>query len=142
MKNTYESGGIASFTGVVRDRGTEGKILTMTLEHYPGMTENMLEKIEAEAHSRWNLENCLIIHRYGCLKPGDSIVTVLTASAHRRTAFEACEFLVDWLKTRAPFWKKEENANGTVHWVNTRSADYEAAARWDTEGHKDNCTDR
>ena len=101
----------------------------MTLEHYPGMTERMLERIEAEAQERWPLEASLVIHRYGRLEPGDQIVLVATASAHREAAFEACAFLIDWLKTKAPFWKLEETAQGS-RWVEARDSDDLAAARW------------
>ena len=104
----------------------------MTLEHYPGMTEKMLTKLEAEARARWPLEDCLIIHRFGRLEPGDRIVLVATASAHRQAALEACGFLIDWLKTKAPFWKLEETAAGT-QWVAARASDDHAAARWVAE---------
>ena len=123
-------GGIATFLGVVRSERGDGEISAMTLEHYPGMTEKMLAEIEAEALARWPLEASLIIHRHGRLMPGDRIVYVVTAAAHRRPAYEANMFLVDWLKTRAPFWKKEETAAGS-RWVDARSADDDAAARWD-----------
>ena len=122
-------GGIASFVGIVR--GGEGKdaIGAMTLEHYPGMTEKELARIEAEALARWPISASLIVHRYGRLEPGDNIVLVVTASRHRHAAFAACEFLVDWLKTKAPFWKNEETAAGGK-WVDAREADDAAAARW------------
>ena len=122
-------GGIASFVGVVREMAGEAKIGAMTLEHYPGMTERALAEIEAEARQRWPLEACLIIHRYGRLEPGDRIVMVATASAHRQAALEACAFLIDWLKTKAPFWKLEETAAG-AKWVDARDTDGEAAKRW------------
>ena len=122
-------GAIASFTGTVRDISGDGKIETMTLEHYPGMTEKALEDIEAQAKRRWPLQACIIIHRYGALEPGDPIVLVITASAHRKAAFEACEFLMDWLKTKAPFWKLEEG-DGAQNWVEARGEDDEAAKRW------------
>jgi molybdopterin synthase catalytic subunit len=126
-------GGICTFVGVVRD-GTgsavdDASVGAMTLEHYPGMTEKELERLEAEAHGRWPLEDTLIIHRYGRLVPGDRIVLVATASAHRKAAFEACEFLMDWLKTRAPFWKKEETPDG-ARWVAAKDTDDSAAKRW------------
>jgi len=124
-------GGVAVFIGVVRDMAGDETIGAMTLEHYPGMTERMLQGIEAEARERWPLEASLIIHRYGRLQPGDRIVLVATASAHRHAAFEACEFLVDWLKTKAPFWKLEETSAGTK-WVEAKSSDDQAAARWHT----------
>jgi molybdopterin synthase catalytic subunit len=134
-------GGVTSFVGLVRDMtgddrgvvasGTGG---AMTLEHYPGMTEKMLAKIDAEAQSRWPLEASLIIHRYGRLEPGDRIVLVAAASAHRGAAFEACEFLIDWLKTQAPFWKLEESADGQATWVDARASDDDAARRWGRNG--------
>ena len=102
----------------------------MTLEHYPGMTEKMLRAIEAEANERWNLEASLIIHRYGRLEPGDRIVLVATASAHRQEAFDACSFLIDWLKTKAPFWKLEESEKKGPQWVEAKETDDLAAERW------------
>ncbi len=122
-------GGIASFVGRVRDRAGEEPILAMTLEHYPGMTERKLAEIEAEAHRRWPLQDSLVLHRVGRMLPGDAIVLVATASAHRQAALEACGFLIDWLKTRAPFWKCEETPRGE-HWVEARESDERAAARW------------
>jgi len=127
-------GGVVTFTGLVREiadigQGQEESIDGMTLEHYPGMTEKMLARIEAEALERWPLNASLIIHRYGDLEPGDRIVFVLTASAHRQAAYEANMFLVDWLKTKAPFWKREDAETG-AHWVEARGSDDEAAARW------------
>jgi molybdopterin synthase catalytic subunit len=122
-------GGIASFIGVVRAGSGADRIAAMTLEHYPGMTERALEAIEAEARQRWPLEDALIIHRYGRLLPGDRIVFVVTASAHRAAAFASCEFLVDWLKTKAPFWKLEETAAGE-RWVEAKEGDDAAAKRW------------
>ena len=125
-------GGIVSFLGVVRDTAGASRIGAMTLEHYPGMTEKKLGEIEAEARRRWQLEASLIVHRYGRLEPGERIVLVVTAAAHRQAAFEACEFLVDWLKTKAPFWKLEETATGP-RWVEAQSGDDEAAERWVAE---------
>ncbi len=122
-------GGVACFVGLVRDMAGEGAISAMTLEHYPGMTEKRLAEIEAEAQSRWPLAASLIIHRYGRLLPGDRIVLVATASSHRQAALESCQFLIDWLKTRAPFWKLEEGPKG-AHWVEARDADDQAAERW------------
>lgn len=125
-------GGVASFVGLVRDlagEGDPGRLRAMTLEHYPGMTERQLETIEGEARARWPLEACLIVHRYGRLEPGDGIVLVVTASAHREAAFESCAFLMDWLKTKAPFWKREETGRGE-RWVEARDSDDIAAARW------------
>ena len=103
-------GAVASFTGLVRASNDGSPVSRMTLEHYPGMTEKRLAEIEAEARSRWPLESVLIIHRYGKLEPGDRIVLVATTSAHRQAALESCAFLIDWLKTKAPFWKLEEGA--------------------------------
>ena len=125
-------GGIASFIGLVRDMAGDRRIAAMTLEHYPGMTERQLESIEAEARRRWPLDEVLIIHRYGRLAPGERIVLVATASAHREAAFASCHFLIDWLKTKAPFWKAEETPQGT-RWVEAEAADDEAARRWVTK---------
>jgi len=122
-------GGVASFIGLVREMADGGNVGAMTLEHYPGMTEKMLVAIEAEANSRWPLQASLIIHRYGRLEPGDRIVLVVTASAHRQAALEACHFLIDWLKTKAPFWKLEETGSGEK-WVEARATDDAAADRW------------
>ena len=122
-------GGLAVFVGLVRDMAGGSGISAMTLEHYPAMTEKMLAEIEAEAKERWPLEASLIIHRYGRLEPGDQIVLVAAASAHREAAFEACQFLMDWLKTKAPFWKLEETEHGP-QWVDARASDDAAAARW------------
>ncbi len=126
-------GGVCVFVGLVRDMAAESAgdaaVGAMTLEHYPGMTEKELARIEAEARSRWPLDEALVIHRYGRLEPGDRIVLVATASAHREAAFAACHFLIDWLKTRAPFWKQEETAQGG-QWVAARDSDDAAAARW------------
>ncbi len=122
-------GGVCAFVGLVRDMAGEKTIDAMTLEHYPGMTEKELARVEAEALARWPLEASLIVHRHGRLEPGDRIVLVATASAHRDAAFDACRFLIDWLKTRAPFWKKEETAEG-ARWVEARPEDDQAAARW------------
>ncbi len=112
------TGGIATFTGIVRAQNAAGPAITaLTLEHYPGMTEAALEKIAREADSRWPLTACTLIHRTGRLTPGDRIVFVGTASAHRQAALASCAFLIDYLKTNAPFWKKEDFANGTSRWV-------------------------
>jgi len=127
-------GAIVTFTGTVRGEAKGRAIVSMTLEHYPGMTEAELERVEAEARDRWPLDGSLIIHRYGDLKPGDNIVLVVTASRHRHAAFEAAEFLMDYLKSRAPFWKKETAADGTGHWVDARETDADALARWDGLG--------
>lgn len=123
-------GGIACFVGLVREM-VEGKpISAMTLEHYPGMTEKMLAETEAEARRRWPLADCLVIHRFGRLEPGDRIVLVATASAHRKAALEACQFLIDWLKTQAPFWKLEESPSGDARWVEAKKSDDRATDRW------------
>jgi len=115
-------GAVASFVGVVRE-------VPMTLEHYPGMTEGAIRKIVEEAATRWKVMDCSVIHRYGELRPNDQIVLVAVASAHRGDAFAACEFIMDYLKTRAPFWKKEHRADG-AQWVEAKSADDKAAERW------------
>ena len=122
-------GGIASFVGVVRAEHAGVPVLAMTLEHYPGMTERQLAAIEAEARGRWPLRDSLVVHRVGRMLPGEAIVLVATASAHRGAALDSCAFLIDWLKTRAPFWKLEETPAGE-HWVAAREADDAAAARW------------
>jgi len=122
-------GAVVSFQGLVRADDGAAAIHAMTLEHYPGMTERELARIEREAQTRWPLQASLIVHRYGRLTPGEPIVLVITASRHRQAAFEACAFLMDWLKTQAPFWKREETAGGE-RWVEAKPADDEAAARW------------
>jgi molybdopterin synthase catalytic subunit len=122
-------GATAMFVGSVRGENDGKTISAMTLEHYPGMTERALADIEAEALARWPIERLLIIHRYGRLEPSDDIVLVITSSAHRHAAFAACEFLMDWLKTKAPFWKFEEGETGS-DWVEAKTSDDEAAARW------------
>tara|TARA_B100001996_G_C18568465_1_gene557438 strand:+ start:269 stop:727 length:459 start_codon:yes stop_codon:yes gene_type:complete len=122
-------GAVSCFVGLVRDIAGDKTVNSMTLEHYPAMTEKALLKIEIEAIKRWSLSKTLIIHRYGRLNPGDQIVLVATASAHRKDAIEATEFLIDWLKTKAPFWKREETPDGSV-WVESRSSDLAAANRW------------
>jgi len=126
-------GGLCAFVGLVRDMdpstGEDKSVKSMTLEHYPGMTEKELEKIEAQANERWELDATLVIHRYGKLDPGDRIVLVVTASRHRQAAFESCQFLMDWLKTKAPFWKLEETPDGG-QWVDARESDNSAAAKW------------
>ena len=127
--NNPKVGAIASFVGVVRDMNEGDSVSTMTLEHYPGMTEKALAQICDEATSRWDLYDVLVIHRIGELKPTDQIVLVIVTSAHRGEAFAACEFVMDYLKTRAPFWKKEHTPEGE-RWVEARGSDDEAAARW------------
>jgi molybdopterin synthase catalytic subunit len=116
------TGAVASFVGIVRE-------VPMTLEHYPGMTENAIKKIVEEARTRWQIIDLAVIHRYGDLAPGDQIVMVAIASSHRADAFAACQFIMDYLKTQAPFWKKEYHADG-ARWVNALESDEEAAARW------------
>ena len=123
-------GGIGSFIGTVRDMAKGRHITAMTLDHSPGMTERALSAVVAEAERRWRLLGCTVIHRVGRLEPGETIVLVLAASAHRHDALEASAFLIDWLKTRAPFWKKESFADGAEEWVDAREADDTAAARW------------
>jgi molybdopterin synthase catalytic subunit len=123
-------GAIASFIGLVRDVNEGERIHKMTLEHYPGMTEKALDAIVKEAQARWSLIDVLVIHRVGTLEPTDQIVLVVVASAHRGDAFAACEFLMDYLKARAPFWKKEETPDGS-RWVEARGSDDALAARWD-----------
>jgi molybdopterin synthase catalytic subunit len=122
-------GAMVSFTGLVRDRAGDAAISGMELEHYPGMTQKALCAIEAEAQARWALQASLIIHRYGALAPGDQIMMVATCSRHRQAAFEAAEFLMDYLKSRAPFWKKEATGAGEA-WVDAREADAAALERW------------
>jgi molybdopterin synthase catalytic subunit len=122
-------GAVASFIGTVRDINVGEAVSTLTLEHYPGMTERSLEDIAQRAHQRFDIYQCLIIHRFGELKPCDQIVLVTVTSAHRGEAFKACEFVMDYLKTEAPFWKKEQTPQG-ARWVEARETDGVAAARW------------
>ena len=131
------AGAVVSFTGLVRDflgatKADGTPVTAMTLEHYPGMTERELARIAEEAGNRWPLDGVLVIHRYGRLEPNEPIVFVATASAHRRDAFAAAEFLMDWLKTKAPFWKCEETPEGET-WVAAKDSDEAAAARWETD---------
>jgi len=128
-RGRHDIGGVTSFIGLVRDMAGGDKIEAMTLEHYAGMTEQQLEAIEAEERKRWPLDAVLIVHRCGELKPGDRIVLVVTASSHRDAAFDACRFLIDWLKTKAPFWKLEETSAGP-RWVEAKDSDDAAAAKW------------
>ena len=121
-------GAVVTFSGLVRD-ANGGSVASMELEHYPGMSEKELARIEREANGRWPLQASLIIHRVGKLLPGDNIVLVVAASAHRQAAFEAASFLMDYLKTRAPFWKREDTG-GEARWVDARESDGEAAAKW------------
>jgi molybdopterin synthase catalytic subunit len=128
LSESKEIGAVASFVGVVRD-------VPMTLEHYEGMTEREIKKIVKEAKTRWKVMGCTVIHRYGELQPGDQIVMVAVVSAHRGDAFAACEFVMDYLKTRAPFWKKESRADG-ARWVEAKASDDEAAGRWQPPAQK------
>ena len=123
-------GAVAAFIGTVRDVNDEARVASMTLEHYPGMTEKALAAIVDAAKLRWDIIDALVIHRVGALAPSDQIVLVGVTSAHRGEAFSACEFIVDYLKTQAPFWKKEQTSAG-ARWVEAREADDEAAARWE-----------
>ena len=122
-------GALASFVGLVRDINDGSHVSEMTLEHYPGMTEKALEEIVTEAKSRWDIYGALVIHRVGPLRPCDQIVLVAVTSAHRGVAFAACEFIMDYLKTRAPFWKREATPEG-ARWVDARDSDDSAATRW------------
>ena len=126
---SHEIGGICSFVGCVRDLPGNKILQALNLQHYPEMTEKELNKIEVEAHNRWPIEASLIIHRYGRLEPGEQIVLVITASAHRKAAFQSCEFLIDYLKTRAPFWKNEDYGSMTK-WVDARETDDIAVNKW------------
>ncbi len=123
-------GAVVSFVGTVRDINEGDEVAILELEHYPGMTEKALEKIRLEAHDRWSLEASLIIHRIGKMYPADQIVLVAVASRHRENAFHAAHFIMDYLKTNAPFWKKETLPDGDVRWVDSRVSDKEAEARW------------
>ncbi len=125
-------GAVAAFIGTVRDLNDASAVTTMTLEHYPGMTETSLAAIVDDARARWDIFDAIVIHRIGELKPTDQIVLVGVTSAHRGDAFAACEFIMDFLKTRAPFWKKEVTPSG-ARWVEARGTDDDAAARWDRE---------
>jgi molybdopterin synthase catalytic subunit len=122
ISGNSSTGAVASFVGLVRD-------VPMTLEHYPGMTERAIEKIVNEAKARWQVMDCCVIHRFGALQPNDRIVLVAVASGHRGDAFAACEFIMDYLKTRAPFWKKEQTPEG-ARWVEAKATDDQAAERW------------
>lgn len=126
-------GGVALFVGKVRDHAHGEPLAELILEHYPGMTEAELERIEQEAQRRFDLSASLIVHRVGVLKPGDNIVLVIACASHRQKAFAAAEFLMDYLKTRAPFWKKEVLASGETRWVDARESDEMAAAAWQSE---------
>jgi len=129
-KRNPKIGAVASFIGVVRDLNDGDSVSTLTLEHYPGMTEKSLEAIVQQAKERWDIYDALIVHRVGTMRPLDQIVLVIVTSAHRGESFQACEFLMDFLKTRAPFWKKEVTPEGE-RWVDARSSDDVAAKRWE-----------
>ncbi|MBW9257478.1 MAG: molybdopterin synthase catalytic subunit MoaE [Candidatus Thiodiazotropha sp. (ex. Lucinisca nassula)] len=126
-------GAVVSFIGLMRDLNEGDRVDNMFLEHYPGMTENALEQIVKLAFERWQLQGCRVVHRVGELKPTDPIVLVTVASAHRKEAFQACEFIIDYLKTQAPFWKKEATENGE-RWVDARDSDDEAIRQWSQAG--------
>ena len=123
-------GATAMFVGSVRDQSDGQNVSAMTLEYYPGMTEKALAEIETQARARWVISDCLIIHRFGKLLPADDIVLVITCAEHREAAFQSCEFLMDWLKTKAPFWKLEEDGRH-AHWVEAKWSDDDAAERWE-----------
>ena len=125
-----EIGAIAAFVGLVRDINVGSAVSSLTLEHYPAMTQKALQDIVAQAHQRWDIIDTLVIHRVGRLQPMDQIVLVAVASAHRGEAFHACEFIMDYLKTQAPFWKQEQTPEGT-RWVEAKTSDDSAAARWE-----------
>ena len=129
-QNDPRIGAVASFIGLVRDINEGESVAGMTLEHYPGMTEKALAAIVEEAKRRWDIYGALVIHRFGPLKPTDQIVLVAVTSAHRGEAFAACEFIMDYLKTQAPFWKKEDTGAG-ARWVDARESDDQAARRWE-----------
>lgn len=131
-RGRHQVGALATFTGLVRDMNVGTGVKAMTLEHYPGMTERALEEIVEQARGRWSVEGVRVIHRFGRLDPGDQIVFVAVTSAHRGEAFAACEFIMDYLKTRAPFWKREETPEG-ARWVDARESDGAAARRWEKD---------
>lgn len=123
-------GAVVSFVGTVRDVNDADGVLSMELEHYPGMTESALEEIESHARQRWDILDSVVIHRIGVLKPTDRIVLVAVVSRHRGEAFRACEYMIDALKTQAPFWKKEQTAKGDVRWVQAKESDESALKKW------------
>lgn len=134
LEQNQNAGGVATFIGQVRDFQEDGsdrspKVVSLNLEHYPGMTEKEMRRIADESCSRWPLDDVLVIHRFGKMAPGEAIVLVCTAATHRGDAFAACEFLMDWLKTKAPFWKREKTISGAT-WVEARISDATRAARW------------
>lgn len=128
-RSNPQIGAVACFIGLVRDLNENSHVSEMTLEHYPGMTEKALEEIVAHAKQRWNIDDALVVHRIGALKPADQIVLVATTGAHRGEVFASCEYIMDYLKTQAPFWKKEQTEHGS-HWVDARESDNHAAQRW------------
>ena len=132
-KGNPQVGAVAAFVGIVRDMNDGSAVAEMTLEHYPGMTEKAVSEIVEQAKSRWQIFDVLVVHRVGRLKPTDQIVLVVVSSAHRGDAFAACEFVMDYLKTRAPFWKKEQTPEG-ARWVESRQSDDLAAERWRLKG--------
>lgn len=127
-------GAVVSFVGLCRDFNQDAAVASLYLEHYPGMVERQLAALEDEASCRWSLKECLIIHRYGLLKPGDQIVLVATAGDHRAQAFDSCQFLIDWLKTSAPFWKAEQTPQG-IRWLQGQDQDQSRAQRWIIKSH-------
>ena len=129
LEKNSNVGAISSFIGVVRNKYKDKDLVSMTLEHYPGMTEKMLNKINTEALSRWDLLDTTIIHRYGKLLPGEQIVLVITASKHRKEAIESCHFIIDWLKTKGPFWKYEKTID-QGYWVDAKSQDLDEELKW------------
>jgi molybdopterin synthase catalytic subunit len=128
-KRCKNIGALSTFIGIVRDKREDEKLVSMTLEHYPGMTEKMLNKINTEALSRWDLLDTTIIHRYGKLLPGEQIVLVITASKHRKEAIDSCHFIIDWLKTKGPFWKYEKTID-KGYWVDAKSQDLDEELKW------------
>lgn len=131
-KNNPKIGAVASFIGIVRDVNEGDAVAEMTLEHYPGMTEKAIEEIISQAKGRWDIIDALVIHRVGTLQPADQIVLVVVTGAHRGDVFAACEFIMDYLKTEAPFWKKEQTSGGE-RWVDARASDDQSRQRWETE---------
>lgn len=131
LRSGYRNiGAVVSFVGTVRDVNDDDSILSMELEHYPGMTESALQEIENHARQRWEILDSIVIHRTGLLKPADQIVLVAVASRHRGEAFRACEYMIDALKTQAPFWKKEQTAKGGIRWVGAKLSDESALKKW------------
>lgn len=130
-KQGQNIGAVVSFTGLVRDRDTETPLAHLYLEHFPEVTEHEIARMVAQANQRWNITACTVIHRVGLLAADEQIVLVLVASAHRKDAFAAAEYLMDYLKTEAPFWKQERFIDGREHWVEAKSSDVQAAARWE-----------